>query len=136
MEVLIQLLSFTLLISILIFPVLFLKKLYKRKTKNTVLLYFIICPIITFILVFSLAWWSYFSKNLLLSYYGYDFNDLDSIARLQNVASENLDRVKKLRVSTMGIGWPLKAFMIYPFFFVYLVIVHNVLDYRKNKTKK
>ena len=136
MEVLIQLLSFTLLISILIFPVLFLKKLYKRKTKNTVLLYFIICPIITFILVFSLAWWSYFSKNLLLSYYRYDFNDLDSIARLQNVAPENLDRVKKLRVSTMGIGWPSKAFMIYPFFFVYLVIVYNVLDYRKNKTKK
>ena len=136
MEVLIQLLSFTLLISILIFPVLFLKKLYKRKTKNTVLLYFIICPIITFILVFSLAWWSYFSKNLLLSHYRYDFNDLDSIARLQNVAPENLDRVKKLRVSTMGIGWPLKAFMIYPFFFVYLVIVYNVLDYRKNKTKK
>jgi hypothetical protein len=83
----------------------------------------------------TVAWWSDFSKHLLLSHYGYDFDDMNSIERLQNVAPENLEKVKNLRKSTMGIGWPLKAFIIYPFYFVYLVIVYSVLDYQKNKTK-
>ena len=60
---------------------------------------------------------------------------MNNIERLQNVEPENLDRVKKLRTSIMGIGWPLKAFMFYPFYFVYLVIVYSVLDYQKNKQK-
>lgn len=136
MEILIKLISFTLIISLIVFPIFILKQLYKRKTKNIIIFYFTICLIITFLLVLTVAWWSHFSKQLLLSYYGYDFDDLNNIERLQNVAPENLDRVKNLRSSTMGIGWPLKAFFLYPFYFVYLVIVYSVLDYQKNKTKK
>lgn len=136
MESLIKIISFGLLLSLIVFPIFILKQLYKRKTKYIVFFYFIICLIITFLLVLAFAWWSYFSKQLLLSHYGYNFDDLDSIERLQNVAPENLDRVKNLRISTMGIGWPLKAFMLYPSYFVYLVIVYSVLDYQKNKTKK
>ncbi|QOG03272.1 hypothetical protein [Flavobacterium sp. MDT1-60] len=136
MEILIKLISFTLVISLIIFPIFILKQLYKRKTRNIIILYFTFCLIITFLLVLTVAWWSYFSNQLLLSHYGYNFDDLDTIERLQNVAPENLDRIKKLRMSMMGIGWPLKAFMVYPFYFVYLVIVYSVLDYQKNKTKK
>jgi amino acid transporter len=136
MEILLKIISFVLLVSLILFPIFILKRLHKRKAKNTIILYFTICLITTFLLVLVVAWWSDFSNQLLLSHYGYDFNDLDTIERFQNVAPENLDRVKNLRISMMGIGWPLKAFMVYPFYFVYLVIVYSVLDYQRNKTKK
>jgi len=124
MEILLKIISFVLLVSLVIFPIFILKQLKKRKTKNVFILYLIISLIITFILILIIAWWSNFSNKLLLSHLGYDFEAMNDIQRFQNVASENLDKVKKLRISTMGIGWPLKAFIFYPFYLPYLLIVY------------
>ncbi|MFB3386347.1 hypothetical protein [Flavobacterium sp. LAR06] len=123
MEILLKIISFVLLVSLIIFPILVLKQLQKRKTKNIFIPYLMISLIITFILILIIAWWTNFSNKLLLSHLGYDFEAMNDIQRFQDVASENLDTVKKLRISTMGIGWPLKAFMFYPFYFPYLLIV-------------
>ena len=124
MEILLKIISFVLLVSLVIFPIFILKQLKKRKTKNVFILYLIISLLITFILILIIAWWSNFSNKLLLSHLGYDFEAMNDIQRFQNVASENLDKVKKLRISTMGIGWPLKAFIFYPFYLPYLLIVY------------
>jgi len=124
MEILLKIISFALLLSLIFFPILILKKLQKRKAKKVFIPYLIISLIITFILIFIIAWWSNFSNKLLLSHLGYDFEAMNDIQRFQNVASENLDKVKKLRISTMGIGWPLKAFIFYPFYLPYLLIVY------------
>jgi len=124
MEILLKIISFVLLVSLVIFPIFILKQLKKRKTKNVFILYLIISLLITFILILIIAWWSNFSNKLLLSHLGYDFDAMNDIQRFQNVASENLDKVKKLRIAMMGIGWPLKAFIFYPFYLPYLLIVY------------
>ena len=124
MEILLKIISFVLLVSLVIFPIFILKQLKKRKTKNVFILYLIISLLITFILILIIAWWSNFSNKLLLSHLGYDFEAMNDIQRFQNVASENLDKVKKLRIAMMGIGWPLKAFIFYPFYLPYLLIVY------------
>ena len=124
MEILLKIISFVLLVSLVIFPIFILKQLKKRKTNNVFILYLIISLIITFILILIIAWWTNFSNKLLLSHLGYDFEAMNDIQRFQNVAAENLDKVKKIRISTMGIGWPLKAFIFYPFYLPYLLIVY------------
>ena len=124
MEILLKIISFVLLVSLVIFPIFILKQLKKRKTKNVFIIYLIISLIITFILILIIAWWSNFSNKLLLSHLDYDFEAMNDIQRFQNVASKNLDKVKKLRISTMGIGWPLKAFIFYPFYLPYLLFVY------------
>lgn len=124
MAISLKIISFALLLSLIIFPLLILKQLKKRKAKNVFIPYFIISFIITFILILLIAWWTNCSNKLLLSHLGYDFEAMNDIQRFQNVASENLDKVKKLRISTMGIGWPLKAFIFYPFYLPYLLIVY------------
>jgi hypothetical protein len=74
---------------------------------------------------------------LLLTHYGYDFDDMNNIERFRNVAPENLAKAKNLRISIMGIGWPLKAFMSYTFYFPYLLIVYFVFVFiQRAKTKK
>lgn len=124
MEILLKIMSFVLLVSLVIFPIFFLKQLQKRKTKNIFIPYLMISLISTFILILIIAWWTNFSNKLLLSHLDYDFEAMNDIQRFQNVASKNLDKVKKLRISTMGIGWPLKAFMFYPFYLPYLLFVY------------
>lgn len=124
MEILLKIMSFVLLVSLVIFPIFILKQLQKRKTKNIFIPYLMISLISTFILILIIAWWTNFSNKLLLSHLGYNFEAMNDIQRFQNVASKHLDKVKKLRISTMGIGWPLKAFMFYPFYLPYLLIVY------------
>lgn len=124
MEILLKIMSFVLLVSLVIFPIFILKQLQKRKTKNIFISYLMISLISTSILILIIAWWTNFSNKLLLSHLGYDFEAMNDIQRFQNVASKHLDKVKKLRISTMGIGWPLKAFMFYPFYLPYLLIVY------------
>ena len=45
-----------------------------------------------------------------MKYYGYDFGIMgNEIDRLKNVDPKNIETVKQLKISIMGIGWPLKA---------------------------
>lgn len=116
--------KFTFLIILVISPIILLNKLYKRDLKMLFISYLITSIAITFSLVLIMAWWSYFSIDLLLSHYGYDYNLLTETERLKNVTTENLDRVKTLKASKMGIGWPLKAILFYVFYSPYLLIAY------------
>jgi hypothetical protein len=125
------------LIILVISPILLLNKLYKCDLKMLFISYLITSIAITFSLVLIMAWWSHFSIELLLSHYGYDSNLLTEAERLKNVTAENLDRVKTLDSSRMGIGWPLKAILFYIFYSPYLLIVYfGCYFYRKSKLSK
>ncbi|OIV42324.1 hypothetical protein [Flavobacterium johnsoniae] len=129
--------KFAFLIILVISPILLLNKLYKRDLKMLFISYLITSIAITFSLVLIMAWWSHFSIELLLSHYGYDSNLLTEAERLKNVTAENLDRVKTLDSSRMGIGWPLKAILFYIFYSPYLLIVYfGCYFYRKSKLSK
>lgn len=125
------------LIILVISPIILLNKLYKRDLKMLFISYLITSIAITLSLVLIMAWWSHFSIELLLSHYGYDSNLLTEAERLKNVTAENLDRVKTLDSSRMGIGWPLKAILFYIFYSPYLLIVYfGCYFYRKSKLSK
>jgi len=136
MKILITAIKFALLIALIISPVLLFNNLRKRNFKYPFISYLITAVLITFFFILVVAWWSHFSTELLLSHYGYDANAFTETERTRNVAVENLEKVKKLRISKMGIGWPLKAYIFYPFYFPYLLIVYfGMYFFKKNQLK-
>lgn len=136
MEILNTAIKFALLIALIISPVILFNKLRKQNFRYFFVYYLISAALITFFLILILAWWSHFSTELLLSHYEYSSGDLNETDRMKNVAIENLDTVKKLRISKMGIGWPLKAFMFYPFYFPYLILVYLGMYFYKKKSNQ
>jgi len=63
--------------------------------------------------------------------YGYDFYAMNDTERYQNVSSENLDNVKHLEMSMMGIGWPVKALFAYIFYFPFFLIFCSIVFFYK-----
>ncbi|OUL60836.1 hypothetical protein [Flavobacterium sp. AJR] len=137
MEIIIKTITFISIITLIVLPILILNKIYKQNTKNIFIIYLITSIITTFILVLIVGWWGSFSNEILLSYYGFDFDAMNDIERFKNVALENLEKVKELEKNTLGIGWPLKAFMFFLIYSPYLLIVYiSTYFYRKNSKHK
>ncbi len=82
------------------------------------------------------GWWGYISQKILLSHYGYNFDAMNDLERFRTVAIENLERVKRLEINMLGIGWPAKVFMIYIFYAPYLLIVYLIFYFWKKYKKK
>jgi len=136
MEIICTTISFILLIALIVSPLFLIKKLNKLNVKYNFIVYLISAIIITSVLTLVLGWWAHYSDKLLLSHYGYNFNAMNDNERFENVSIENLDRVKNLEISMMGIGWPLKAIMSYLVYSPYLLIVYIVsFFYAKRKRK-
>ena len=76
-----------------------------------------------------MAWWSSKSTEILLSQNGYNFDAMNYEERFGNVAKENLEKVKNLEISKNGIGWPVKVMFIYPFYFVYMLLIFLVMNF-------
>jgi len=132
MEILISIISFLILIILVIFPVVLFKKLNRSKFKF--LSYLVLGIIITVTITLIMSWWSYKSTEILLSHYGYNFDAMSKDGRYLNVSMENIQNVKSLEISRNGIGWPAKVMIIYPFYFVYLLLVYLVMNLiRKDK---
>ena len=74
----------------------------------------------------TLGWWADTSDQMLLEHYGYNFDAMNDTERFGQVSPDNMERVKSLEMSIMGIGWPLKVIMTYGFYFPYLLIVYLV----------
>jgi hypothetical protein len=125
MEILTTILSFLLLIGLILVPILLfvvIKKWYRLKFDF--LIYLISGMILTAGIMWTFAWWADYSDQLLMSQYGYNFDAMNDEERYQNVAGENLEKLKQLEIGFGGIGWPLKAIMSFVFYSPYLLIVY------------
>jgi hypothetical protein len=84
----------------------------------------------------TFGWWTDYSDNKLLEHYGYNFDAMNDTERFANVSIDNMERVKSLETSIMGIGWPLKVMISYVFYLPYLLIVYLVNYFRGTKNKQ
>ena len=135
MQIITTTISFILLIALIVSPLFLIKKLNKLNVKYNFIAYLISAIIITSVLTLVLGWWAHFSDKILHSHYGYNFDAMNDNERFENVSTENLDRVKNLEISMMGIGWPLKAIMSYLVYCPYLLVVY-IVSFFYTKRKK
>ena len=140
METLITIITFLLLFGLIAVPALLfagIKKWYKLKFEFIAFL--VLGLILSGGIIWTLAWWTDYSDELLMSHYGYDLDAMNDTERFQNVESVNLERVKQLETGYYGIGWPLKATMSFIFYSPYLLFVYligQILITMKMKNKE
>lgn len=130
MEILIKATTFIIFTSILISPILILKQF---KKEQIILSYYLINLVTLAILIVLFTWWNNKSDLILLKHYGYNINGMNHDEFYGNVSPKNIERVKNLETSIMGIGWPLKAIFGYIIFIPYLIFVYFG---KKHKIKK
>ncbi len=138
MEFLATAITLTLLVGLLISPILLLRFINRTNSKYKFVSYLIIGVLLTALLTIIFAWWSYTSDLLLLKHYGYDIDGMNETEFYGKVLPENLDKVKSLETSIMGIGWPLKAIMTFILYAPYLLIIYfvtYVIGRRKRKVE-
>src|SRR6187402_1879928 len=116
MEILVTAISLTLLGGLLLCRIFLLRYINRTNIKYKFIAYLTIGTFLTAFIAFVFAWWGDTSNKLLLTHYGYNFEGWSVKDYYDNVAPENLERVKTLVTSMMGIGWPLKAIMNYAFY--------------------
>jgi len=139
METLITISNFLILGFIVFAPILILIILKKLKTKWTLIIYSLISLFILGVIMLISAWWADKSNMILLEHYGYNWDGWNDAEKFKNVNSENIERVKSILISVMGIGWPVKAFFGFVMFIPYLIIVYigkiiiNKLRIKKNE---
>lgn len=140
MEVLTTIISFLLLLGLISVPILLFVGMTKwYRLKFHFLTYLVSGLIITAGIMSILAWWTDYSNILLLKHYnGYIYNPDSGGYQIEydSVLPENLDRVKSLEISVMGIGWPLKAIMSFVFYSPYLLIVYGVGQLIRRRKKR
>jgi hypothetical protein len=143
MEIIVNIINTLLLLGLISSPIIILRFVNKSNMKFNFISYFTLGLIVTVIISLIFVWWSDASTIILLKHYdGYVFNpDSDSFqVSYEKVLSENIERVKRLEMRIMGIGWPLKAVFMFAFFSTMLLPVYflnNLLHKirKKNNSK-
>jgi amino acid transporter len=134
MEKLITLVSFSLFVGILLCPILLLRKIKTTKIRYKFLAYLTIGLFLNAVIVLVFAWRSYTSDLMLLEHYGYNIDGMNEAEFYGNVIPENMDKVKSIQRSIMGIGWPLKAIFAFVFCSPWIIVVYFVF-YLTDKIK-
>jgi hypothetical protein len=134
MEKLIAFVSFSLFVGILLCPILLLRKIKKTRIMYKFLTYLTIGLFLNAVIVLVFAWWSYTSDLMLLEHYGYNIDGMNEAEFYGNVIPENMDKVKSIQRSIMGIGWPLKAIFAFVFCSPWIIVVYFVF-YLTDKIK-
>ena len=134
MEFLTTLISLILFILLIAVPIIISIKVTKSNITYPFLSYLLLTLTLSSMIMILLGWWSDKSNQLLLSYYGYNFNGMNQKEYYRNVSIQNINRVKEIERSWMGIGWPLKVIFEYIFYLPYIFIVYVLLY--KEKTKR
>ena len=124
METLITISNFLILGLIIFAPILILIILKRLKTKRTVIIYSLIGLFVLGVLMLIFAWWSHESDLILLKHFGYNIDGMSETEFFGNVLPENMDKVKRLETSVMGIGWPVKAIFGFVMTIPYLIFVY------------
>jgi hypothetical protein len=135
MEILLEISFFLLLVGLIVSPIILLSKINKSEIKFKFIIYLTLGLIITAIIIFIIAWWSYTSDLILIKHYGYNIDGMNEVEFYGNVLPENLEEVKSLEKSIMGIGWTLKAILTFTFFSPYLLIIY-LINFLISKLKK
>lgn len=123
METLITVINFLFLGLVILTPILLFVILKKLNTKYFSVFYFLMGGVVTGVIICFLSWWIDQSNCILLEYYGYNMYGMNIAESYDKVLPENLERVKEIEISTMGIGWPLKALVGFIIFSPYLVVI-------------
>lgn len=134
MEILIKTITFLFLLGLILSPIFILIKVNKFNIRFKFIIYLIIGLITSALIMFAFAWWTSKSDFILLKYYGYNIDGMNEAEYYGKVLPENMDKVKNIETSIMGIGWPLKAIMGFPFYIPYLFVVFIVYSF-VNKLK-
>jgi len=124
MEIIIAGMSLILLVGLILSPIVVLRLVEKSSIKFKFIAYSTVGLVVAAIIALIFAWWTYTSDTMLLKHYGYNIDGMSETEYYSKVLPENMDRVKSLEMSKMGIGWPLKAFIIFIFYLLYLLIVY------------
>jgi hypothetical protein len=138
MEIIVNTINIILLLGFILSPILILRFVNKSNIKFNFISYFAIGLIVTAIISLIFAWWSNTSNIMLLRHYdGYVFNpDSNSYqVSYEKVLSENIDEVKSLEMSLMGIGWPLKAIFMFVCFSPILLVIYFLNNLIPKKQK-
>lgn len=135
MEILTISISFLILGLLIGSPIFILKMLRKRNVEYLFISYLLSTFLVTSLLIILLAWWGDYSNKILLYWYGYDFDAMNFSERCKNVAEEDLIKVKQLNKRLNGIGWPVKAILVYIYYLPYLLLVY-IVSYIFRKSKK
>lgn len=140
MEVLINVINLSILLIFILTPFYLIKRINSSKIKFKIITYLFLGLVVNAVICFAFAWWSDTSNEILLKHLnGYIFNPDSGNYQVsyEQVLPENIEKVKSLETSIMGIGWPLKAIFMFVFYSPILIIsfiVERVL--KKNKNKK
>lgn len=132
MEALTTILFFAILILLIVLPIFVIYRINKSNIKYKFVIYVIISTFSTALIMILLAWWADKSNEILLIHYGYDLEGMNEAEFYRKVLPKNRERVNELVRSYGGIGWPLKAILMYPFYFLYILIVF-LINFLKNK---
>jgi len=139
METLIEISNILIIGLILAMPILLLKYLKKQKIKRILIYYFLIGILFLGLMICFSAWWYYESNLMLLKLYGYNIEGMNETEFYGKVLPENMQKVKNLETSVMGIGWPLKAIfgfiMVTPYLGIVYILNRFVEQFRKIKNE-
>ena len=98
---------------------------------------FIISLVLSIILTIAVTYYSTeFSSNFLLQKFGFYENGMNEFENYKNVNLENLAKIKEIRKSQMGIGWPLKAMFACVFFTLPTNAIMSIILTLKDRRKK
>ena len=133
MEILINSITVLLFVGLITCPIVLLRLIRNSNLKFKFITYLTLSLILTAFITFIFAWWAYTSDLILLKHYGYDIDGMNEIEFYVKVSPGNMDEVKRLETSIMGIGWPLKAILTFVFYSPFLLIVYFLsnLFYKK-----
>ena len=127
MKIFVIIINFLLLLLIIGSPILLLVVLKKTNLKYYHITYFLTSLWILVVVVLIFAWWTDKSNIILLEHYGCNIYGMSDTERYCKVLPEDMEQVKRMEISMMGIGWPLKAIfgivILSPFFLLYLFAV-------------
>ncbi|MDO5666064.1 MAG: hypothetical protein Q4G63_12535 [Bacteroidia bacterium] len=110
-------------ITIIALPFLVFIALRNLNRRQQIVYYFLIGIILSSLLIYFFAWWVDASNIILLKYYGYNLQGINIVESYENVLPQNIQKVKNIEKSLMGIGWPLKAIFGFIIFIPYLLAV-------------
>ena len=136
METIFDIISLTLFLGLIFSPIIIIWRLNRLNVRYKFIIYLTICVLTTATIALTFGWWTDYSDNKLLEHYGYNFDAMNDTERFANVSIDNMERVKSLETSIMGIGWPLKVMISYVFYLPYLLIVYLVNYFRGTKNKQ